>query len=117
MGSGTKSVEVGGSSSENKAVLDARSKSLVVFGIQRAIVETSKGSILIELDIVFRDVMGVFHVEVIEFERGGSDWIGLAEGGLEFYFKGVPKVRVKWQIDFIESKVQFKPTKCCSLKI
>ena len=117
MGSGTKSVEVGGSSSENEAVLDTRRESLVVFGVQSAIVEPGKGSVLIELDIVFRDVVGVFHVEVIEFERGGSDWIGFAEGGLEFYFEGVPKVRVKRQIDFVESEVRFEPTKCSSLKI
>ena len=70
LSSSAETVEVGRASSENKAVLDTGSETLVVLCIQCTIVKTCKGRILIEFDVVMRDVVSILHGEVVEFEGG-----------------------------------------------
>jgi hypothetical protein len=47
-----------------------RGEALVVLGIEGALIESSEGSILVEVYIVLGKVVVIFHGEVIKFMRG-----------------------------------------------
>lgn len=87
-----------------KTVLDARRKTLVIFCVQRASIESGDRSLFIEFDIVFGDAMVTLHSQVVQTIGCGIDWIGFTKGDFESFLESTPVQGVIGEVFLVEGR-------------
>jgi len=71
-----------------------RGEPLVIVGKKRALVESGKGCVLIEFDVVLIQMMVIFHNQVVEFIGGRGEGVGFSKRRFEGIHEVVPDTSI-----------------------